>query len=235
MFQWAVDGRSASSRRGFSRLMHRRERWLLYLLLSRYTPLQPKNDGDRVWSFRSSRSSTWPRYELYVEHCEPRYLSLRCCEITSPFSSLSPQHPKAQKQTSITRCPKKPAPVPAGARGGLQDPHGQEDASSWHQDQTQTSPDAGQGPAPGGHRGRGNGPRTPAARRPRGEKEWVFPSFQGDLEGLADICVLAWKHMWWQQSVCVCVCVCVCVWGGGLYSRAHWNMNKITTWSRRIS
>lgn len=157
---------------GFPRLMHRRERWLLYLLLSRYTPLQPKNDGDRVWGFRSSRSSPPHDLDMSFMWSTANLVTFPCAAVKShPLFSFSPQHPEAQKQTSITRCPKKPAPVPAGSRGSLQDPRGQEDASSWHQDQTQTSPDAGQGPAPGGHRGRGNGPRTPAARRPRGEKE----------------------------------------------------------------
>lgn len=66
----------------------------------------------------------------------------------------SHQHPEAQKQTSITRRPQKPAIVPLGACSGLQDPHGQEDASSWHQDPTQTSPDARQGTAPDGRCGR---------------------------------------------------------------------------------
>lgn len=87
-----------------------------------------------------------------------------CSYFTSLISSSCHQHPEAQKQTSITRRPQKSALVPAGACSSLQDPCGQEDTSSWHQDQTQTSPDARQGTAPDGHCGRrGNRPRTPAA------------------------------------------------------------------------
>lgn len=139
-------------------------------------PLQPKNHGDRMWSFRRGRS--YHPHDLVMGFMlwEPHYLLLHCYEISSPTPpthslfpfTLSPahispssshQHPEAQKQTSVTCCPQKSALVPPGASSSLQEPRGQEDTSSWHQDPTQTSPDARQGTAPDGHCGRrGNGP-----------------------------------------------------------------------------
>lgn len=140
-------------------------------LLSQVTPPAAKE---------SLISLTWPSYAVYWE---PHYLFLHGCETSSPKPPAlsltlhllsSHQHPEAQKQTSVTRRSQKSASVPSSA-GGLQDPHGQEDTSSWHQAPTQTSTDARQGAGPDGHCSRcGNRPRTPAAQRSRGEKGWVW-------------------------------------------------------------
>ena len=92
--------------------MHRRERWLLYLLLSRYAPLQPKEwwRPSVAFQIESLISSTWPRYELYVERCEPRYLSLTC-EITSPFLFF-PSAPRSPKTDLHHPLPQKAGPCP---------------------------------------------------------------------------------------------------------------------------
>lgn len=162
--------------------------------------LRFKNHADRMWSFSLSHSylphdlvmgctcCTVITFSYMKSHplSSPRLFLLLifplCCRLLS-----APQHPEAQKQTSIPCSPQKPAPVPLGASSGnlIQDPHREEDTSAWHQGPTQTGPDTCQGTAPDGHCSRrGNEPRVQAAWRAWGEKEWVLlpwrwhPSFK---------------------------------------------------------